>query len=376
MSRARSRWTPLDLLLLGVLPLTAMGWWFYVFGSRHAVALDFQHSFLGAADAIVNGRTPFPTGTALGHLPYYYPPLTAVLAVPFLSVPTIVAAWGWTLVLVVSIPLSLWLLGVRDWRCLGAVLLWSPTFAALQTANLSIPLLLAAALIWRYRDGSAGWLSLGASIAAKLIFWPLLVWLVAIRRYRACAYAIGSAFALVLIPWAIIDFRGLAGYPALSRIVARDNGPKSYSLGALLERLLGTGGLAITVVVVVALLVAVFAAGWRKNARLAFTLALLAALVASPVVWLHYLVILAAVIAVYKPTFGPAWLAPLILWVCPGNEVTRSGAVWQIALVLGLSLSLIAWLNWRTPADKADAADSTPPNPIPVSWRRAKELTA
>lgn len=361
--------------MLGVLPLTAMGWWFYVFGSRHAAALDFQHSFLGAAHAIVNGRTPFPTGTTLGHLPYYYPPLTAVLSVPFLSVPTIVAAWAWTVVLVASIPLALWLLGVRDWRCLGAVLLWSPTFSALQTANLSLPLLLAAALIWRYRDGSAGWLSLGASIAAKLIFWPLLLWMFAIRRYRGCVYAIGAAFALVLIPWAIIDFRGLAGYPALSRIVARDNGPKSYSLGALLERSLGAGGLAITVVVVVVLLAAMLVAGRRKNARLSFALGLIVALIASPVVWLHYLVILAAVIAVYRPGFGPAWLAPLILWVCPGNQVTRSGAVWQVALVLGLSLSLIAWLNWRTPADEADVAGSTP-QPFPVTWPKANELTA
>jgi hypothetical protein len=50
---------------------------------------------------------------------------------------------------------------------------------------------------------------------------------------------------------------------------------------------------------------------------------------------------------------------PLVLWACPGNEVTKSGATWQIALVLGLSASLIVWLNWQTPRHETAELGST-----------------
>ncbi len=370
-SRAYTRWAPQDVVLLGLLPLTLLGWWLYVFGSRHAVAVDFRYAFLGAAHAIVDGRTPFPTGAALGHFAYVYPPLIAVLTVPFVYLPALVAAWAWTLALLASIPLALWLFGVRDWRCLGAVLLWAPTFAAIQTGNLSLPLLLAAALVWRYRDGATGALSLGAAVAAKLIFWPLLLWLVAIRRYRTCVYAVGAAAVLLLVPWALIGFRGLAGYPHLSRIIARDEGPMSYALGSLSDRLFGGNGLGITVIVVVALVLAMLVAGLRGDARLSFALGILVTLVATPVLWLHYLVLLAAILAVYRPTFGPAWLAPLGLWACPGIGTTETGAIWQATLALGLSAFLVAWLGSRRPKGAA-VPRSAPAGYARAAWSRAR----
>ena len=49
-------------------------------------------------------------------------------------------------------PASLWVLRVRDWRCYGAAFLWGASFHAVQTGNVTIPLLLFTALAWRARD--------------------------------------------------------------------------------------------------------------------------------------------------------------------------------------------------------------------------------
>ena len=67
--------------------------------------------------------------------------------------------------------------------------------------NITILLVLLVALAWRYRDRAriAG-LALGAAIAAKLFVWPLVVWLLLTRRYRAAAWASGRRVILVISP--------------------------------------------------------------------------------------------------------------------------------------------------------------------------------
>ena len=54
-----------------------------------------------------------------------------------------------TALLILLVPATLLVLGVRDWRVYGAALLWAPVTVAVQTANLSLPLAFAAALAWR-----------------------------------------------------------------------------------------------------------------------------------------------------------------------------------------------------------------------------------
>ena len=75
----------------------------------------------------------------------------------------------------------------------------------------------------------------GFIIALKLFFWPLLVWLVATRRYRAAALTAAASLAFVFVPWAGIGFAGLGDYVHLLRVVARQEGADSYSLAALVH---------------------------------------------------------------------------------------------------------------------------------------------
>src|SRR5262249_46092007 len=129
---------------------------------------------------------------------------------------------------------TLWLLDVRDWRCYGAVFLWAPVYHGLQTENVTIPLVLAAAVCWRFRDRLRGVAPAGGpALAAKIICWPLLVWLVATRRMRGAVAAVVVCVAVTVGLWAIIGFDGLLGYPSNANHVQQTVSPGSYTIKAV-----------------------------------------------------------------------------------------------------------------------------------------------
>ena len=76
-------------------------------------------------------------------------------------------------------------------------------------------------------------LALGAAVAAKLFVWPLVVWLLLTRRFRAAAWAAGSAVVLVLGAWALIGFEGLRDYPTLLRAVQDVYAVRSLSVSTV-----------------------------------------------------------------------------------------------------------------------------------------------
>ena len=76
-------------------------------------------------------------------------------------------------------------------------------------------------------------LAVGAGIAAKLFLWPLLVWLLLTRRFRAAAIGAASSLVLVAGAWAVVGFQGLTQYPALLRAVQDVYAIRSYSLATV-----------------------------------------------------------------------------------------------------------------------------------------------
>jgi predicted metal-binding membrane protein len=226
------------------------------------------------------------------------------------------------------------LLGVRDWRCHAIAFLWWPTIIGIQTANLTLPMLIGLAVAWRYRDRrvvSAG--ALGLVVALKLFFWPLLLWPLAIRRFGTAALAGAISALLVLVPWAGIGFAGLHGYPHLLAHVSRTEGPRSYSVAALFHSVMSSWTIATAAATALgaALLFLMFVAGRFGRDRDAFALAILAVLVLTPLLEIHYLGALLVVVALYRRRFTLAWLAPLLIW---GAPATVAGSPIQVAHVL------------------------------------------
>jgi Glycosyltransferase family 87 len=317
-------WPPLTLLWLIVVSI-----------HTHALAFDFSHAYLPAAHAILHGRSPYPPATIAALSPrdaFVYPPLTALLVAPMTVLPVGPAEAVATVAGVAAVLGTLRVLGIRDWRCYAIVFLWVPTFSAIQTINVTLLLTLGLALVWRYRQRVAVVSAVaGTLIALKLFVWPLLVWLVLTRRYRAAAGSVVAGLLLVFVPWAAIGFAGLGGYPHLVSALTHVERNDGYTIAALL------GGLvpwSVGEVVGAGAGLAVLAASSRlgvRDERKSFALTIAAILLLSPIVDMHYFLFLAVVLALFRPRFGRAWMVPVVLWVGPqvGN-----GATWQTAVVL------------------------------------------
>ena len=210
-----------------------------------------------------------------------------------------------------AVILALWLLDVRDWRCYTVALASAPVLEGLFWGNLTLLILLPVAAVWRYRDRAAiAGLALGAAVAAKLFVWPLIVWLLLVRRFRAAAWAAGSAVALVLGAWTVVGFDGLLDYPALLGKLQDVYAERSLSVATVA----GALGASVTVAVVVALAAGgalLGSAAWvarRPDGDMrSFALAIAACVVATPVVWLHYLALLLIPVAIRWPRLSAAW---------------------------------------------------------------------
>lgn len=344
MTRALRRclgWTA-----LGVLPALVLALCFAAVLGGGAHDSDFW-TFWKAGRDVLHGDSPYPSLASLpAHAgptfaPFVYPPVAAVLIVPFAVLPYAAAKTVFFLVSVAAVALALRLLGVRDWRCYGAVLGSAPVYSALGLGTIGPFLLLAAAAAWRYREHAvAAGLLVAAAITAKLFLWPLWLWLVRTRRYRAAAVAAVAGVAAVLGSWSLIGFAGLREYPRLLARLTGLVGPQSYSLYALVRSFGAGGATAERLTDVVALVaLAVVARRVRRDASV-LAAAVAVSLLATPILWTHYLVLLFVPVALLRRTFSWAWAIPLAFWF---DAAARSGGnSVRIAAVLALAAVIVA----------------------------------
>ena len=185
----------------------------------HAVAFDFQSAYYPAASRVLHGGSPYAvTARALADgTAFVYPALSAIVFVPFALAPGAAAQLLDMALCLICIPATLWTLNVRDWRLYGLAMLWSPVFDAWQTGNVTLPLVLAVALTWRHRDRPlvAGLLT-AAAISIKPFVWPLGLWLLATRRWRAAGWALLWGVLLNLLAWTVVGFGAIGMYLRLS----------------------------------------------------------------------------------------------------------------------------------------------------------------
>ena len=319
----------LELLLFGAVPIVALALALWAYAGDDRLALDFHHEVYRQAEAVVDGRDAYESpGADLSDRSNAVWPIAAVLpVVPLTTIPPGAADWLATAVVIASLFGALAILGVRDWRVYGVVLLWPAVIEAIQTANASLPLTLLVAVMWRYRDraGIAG-AALGYAVAIKLFLWPVVVWLALTGRRSAAAVAAAVAAVSLLL---VLPFIGLADYARLLRNIGETFEHEAYTPFALLTDLgvPDTPARAITI----AFGLGVLALAWRRRS---LGLALAAALVLSPIVWRHFFTLLLVPLALSRPRFDVVWLVPVGMWIGDG---TFNGAPWQTAGVLLLA---------------------------------------
>ena len=192
--------------------------------------------------------------------------------------------------------------------------------AALQAGNLSLLLVLLLGCLWRLREHRrAAAVVAAVAMSAKLFLWPIVVWLVLTKRYVCGAYAIAALVVLNAIAWGVADGGSLVHYIRLLRRLAYLEGPYAYTVTAFAQ---GFGvPLRVSELITWSCVGLLLYAAWRLRFDDGRALAILVvvALVASPIVWLHYFALLAVPVALTQKSLSWQWFVPLALLWCPGQ---------------------------------------------------------
>ena len=317
---------------------------------------DF-HVFWEAARAVGHGDSPYdPEGLAQMarvaqsdlSVTYpnaawaVYPPAFYAALIPLGLLPWQIAATIGMTALAVTPGLALRVMGVRDWRCYCVVYASAPVFTSIFLGAISTALMLGFALIWRSRRAVVAG---AATIVAKLFLWPVAFVIAAIDGPRRAALLLTSAVGTAVASWAIIGFADIERYPQMLTDLSAAEAHISYSTTGLayalgLPLVLGTyAGLALGLGVAAM----AYRAGSRGRRDAAFTLAFVAALLMSPIVWMHYLTLLFMPLAARFPRFNALWLVPLLLWAdwhqAPKGDGLSFVGIWAcVAVVVIASL--------------------------------------
>jgi len=336
--------------VFALVPLMFTGFVVYIAVRSGAFAVDFHNGEWTAGQRLLHGMSPYfgPHSAAVlsagaAHprvTPFVYPGVGAVLYAALALIPHYAADTLFTAFDMAAVALSLKLMDVRDWRLYGLVFLWPPVVIGWQTANITLLLGLGIAALWHYRDRPAmsGPL-LALLISLKIVLWPLALWFLATRRYRALRLTAVWGVGLNLIAWSVVGYSEIPRYLSVLQSFNSAGERRSYSLINLALHLGVSTRIATAMAYALAGVVAVlcFKFGRSGHERLAFVLSVGVVLLATPIIWLHYFALLLVPLALTRPRLGPLWGLPLLMFGCPPTEPTT----WQIALVLTVSALLV-----------------------------------
>jgi hypothetical protein len=139
---------------------------------------------------------------------------------------------------------------------------------------------------------------------------------------RAVGWAFAAGVGLNVLAWWVLGFDQIPVYVQMLHTFGNAAQWWGYGLITLMLHL-GAGGLG-AYAVGLGLGCAAAIAGWRAGARgedrLSFTWLLLATLLASPIVEVHYLSLLVLPLALAQPRFGVIWTLPLLLVLTPADH--------------------------------------------------------
>jgi hypothetical protein len=317
--------------ILGLLGLLVA----FVLGHQDSVLIDFKGGLWDAGRAILHGRDPYQPGF-LAHqvhllqtvggatgateqtafsVPLYPAPINLAI-VPISLLPFWLAGALYTALSVMAMVVGLRLLGVRDLRCTIVALGSWPFLYGLLLGTIGPWLVLGAGVAWRYRDRL--WppaLAIAALVVVKIFPWTLAGWLLVTRRYRALVVAVTVGLVVTLAAWAIVGMDTIVFYPQMLADATVLQIARAMSPGAILVAI----GVPESAATAVGLLIAggLLGMAWRvarrpDGDRQAFALAVIAALVSSPIVWTHYMVLLTVPIALVSPRLSPIWFLPML----------------------------------------------------------------
>jgi hypothetical protein len=349
-------------LCVGAVGLTAALLWATARGHGPAQLIDLK-IFRRAGHDVLSGLSPYPAPTVdamRGKPVFVYPAPAAILFVVLAVLPFALTWTAWLAAMGACMVLALRMAGVTDRRVVAAWFL-APAMAQTFVIGSFAPLLaLCAALVWRYRDRARVTAPvLALAICLKLLLLPLVVWLAVTGRRGAALATVALTAAACAAGWALVGVHSAAQYPHLLSSLSVIEQAEGFSTAAAAMSLgLGRGAAQVAAAVVAAVMCV---AAWRRaregDERAAFCLCLIAGLVLSPIVWMHYLAIAAVAFALYRPRLNLLWLMPLVFWAVP-NMLPRGNLAW---LLLWHGMLVVAlWPALRPPRRVLRLPDRAP----------------
>jgi alpha-1,2-mannosyltransferase len=330
-----------------------------------AVAADYHDAYYPAATRLLDGFSPYAMkpGQIAAGTGFVYPALAALMFAPLALLGSGPSQVIDMFVGIAAVPAILWTLNVRDWRVYGVVMLWLPIFDGWQSGNVTLPLTLMVALAWRHRDRPwvAGLLT-ATAISVKPFVWPVGLWLLATRRWKAAAWALASGLVLNLLAWELVGFNEISTFVHLSSEDTRALWKGGYSTLAVAHHLgwsRSTGETLLLLSSVAAAAILVYLGAVKRRERDAFVLAVLLMLLASPLLWAHYFSLLLIPLALCRPQLGVAWVLPIMMWPMPPRQPVHG---WEEALGWVLT-ALVLGVCLRTPPQ----ATTTRTAPLPAA---------
>ncbi|HWQ33850.1 MAG TPA: glycosyltransferase family 87 protein [Blastocatellia bacterium] len=274
----------------------------------------------------------FPPDEMIPH-PATHPPPMAVISLPLALLTYSQAAAVWFVLEIVFVGISCYLL-LRWWGVLPLpvrvatatmmAFVWSPLGDEVLVGQLNTLLLLLLLLAWlRLRNGKAaeGGAWLGGALIVKLMAWPIVLFLLLQKNWRAVitsgvVVVTGHLAAILLMGWESVINYYLKVAPAVPPLVRANEGNFSiWSLGWRLFEgvhcdilysstappLIESPGAARVVSFLAPLVL--LGVGFRLASRAshfdhAFSILVCVSVLANPIVWSHYLVIIAIPLAV------------------------------------------------------------------------------
>jgi hypothetical protein len=324
---------------------------FVGFWSVISVAGDFHKEFWPAGLRVLHGHSPYlpdaahvDDGTA-----FPYPAPAALLFAVLALVPRHISEVIFAVACIGAVLGTLRVLEVRDWRLYGVVLVWAPVVNGWQSGNVSLLLALGIALVWRFRDRPvlAGCVA-AAIVSLKPWVWPVFVWLLATRRFRGAAYGVIAGAALNVVAFGVLGFDEIGRYLGAAGHASSVFVHGAYTPMSLALRL-GAGNTvadAVGVACAVAAGAACVYLGRRRDEVGALALAIALALLATPVLWMHYFALIIVPLALARPRLELLWLLPIAML----DFTSRSTAVGETVIVLGVMGLLLAGAARARPA--------------------------
>lgn len=363
---------PLRIGILVQAPLIFVSFYLWLIAARTHWQLQDFAAVRSAAHSVLRGVSPYPPAdpaVVVQAKQLVYPPLVAYLFAPFALLPYHLSALLYLGLALVSIVLALRMLGVTDWRCYTVIGLWYPLASSLAFGTLGPLLLLLIALAWRHRDARlVPPLALAVAIVAKLFLWPVIVWYAATRRWRGTFLTAIVAAVAFLVPFAPLGVHTLKDYPRLLHVLDAVFGPTSLATNAFVVAL-GASQMvadALAVLLGVVLIAGTFVLGRTGREGAALSLATTAALFLSPIVWVHYYVLLIVPLALLRPRLAAAWFVPVLYWIEPlrNNELWHAGTGVGVTILVLIAaapprarlVALAASVHARSPSPEPAAA--------------------